>query len=80
MFLTDLLFSGSARVRFSESQKQAILAWGTALGAPDVPPLSTLKKVQASIGEMVRRPTEKVISGSGTVFYINDVGKAIAKV
>ncbi|KAK1221232.1 hypothetical protein PQX77_009237 [Marasmius sp. AFHP31] len=79
MFLTHVLFSGSARVRFSESQKQAVLAWGKALGAQDVPSISALKRAQESIEKMVGRPTEQVVSSSGTIFYINDVGKAIAK-
>ncbi|KAK1220278.1 hypothetical protein PQX77_016965 [Marasmius sp. AFHP31] len=79
MFLTQLLFSGSARVRFSESQKQAVLEWAKALGTQDVPTLSALKKAQESIEKMVGQPTEKVVSSLGTIFYINDVGKAIAR-
>ncbi|KAL0056975.1 hypothetical protein AAF712_016408, partial [Marasmius tenuissimus] len=79
MFLTQLLFSGSARIRFSEAQKEAVLAWAKALGAHNVPALSTLKKVQASIEDVVGDPTEKVVSSSGTVFYINNIAQAIAK-
>ncbi|KAJ8073264.1 hypothetical protein PM082_020136 [Marasmius tenuissimus] len=80
MFLTQLLFSGSSRLRFSETQKKAILEWAKCLGAPEVPALHTLKKVQKSIEGMVCSPTEKVVSSSGTVFYINEVARAIASV
>ena len=50
------------------------------MGTPDVPALGMVKRVQASIEEMVGNPTEKVVSSSGTVFYINDIARAIAKV
>ncbi|KAH9949290.1 hypothetical protein B0H21DRAFT_889914 [Amylocystis lapponica] len=78
MFLTDLLFS-SPRLRFSEQQKAAVLTWGKELGACDVPSLGAVKRCQEHIRDLVGNPTEKVESRSGTIFYINDVGKAIAK-
>ncbi|KAL0567444.1 hypothetical protein V5O48_014549 [Marasmius crinis-equi] len=79
MFLTHLLFNGNSRLRYSESQKKAILSWGKSLGAREVPALSALKRVQDKIQDMVASPTEKVVSSSGTVFYINEIGHAIAK-
>ncbi|KAH9943748.1 hypothetical protein B0H21DRAFT_823519 [Amylocystis lapponica] len=78
MFLTDLLFS-SPRLQFSEQQRTAVLTWGKELGAHNVPSLCTVKKCQECIKDLVRNPTEKVESHSGTVFYINNVGKTIAK-
>ncbi|KAL0568305.1 hypothetical protein V5O48_013685 [Marasmius crinis-equi] len=79
MFLTHLLFNGNARVPYSETQKKAIINWGKALGAKEVPVLSALKRVQTDVEEMVGSPTEKVVSSTGTVFYINEVAHAIAK-
>jgi len=79
MFTIHLLFT-SARLRFSEPQKCAILSWATELGAPNVPLLDALKRCQKDVEEVVGHPTAKVISPSGNIFYINDVGKAIAKV
>ena len=79
MFLTDLLFA-SPRLRFSEAQKSAILKWGKDLHAPDVPTLSGLKSVRQRIEGLVGDVTEKVTSVAGNIFYLNNVGKAIAKV
>jgi predicted DNA-binding transcriptional regulator YafY len=79
MFLTDFLFS-SPRLRFSESQKKAILSWAKDLKAPVVPSLSALKRSQNKIEELLEPATEKVTSASGNVFYMNDVAKAIAMV
>ncbi|KAK1230367.1 hypothetical protein PQX77_006549 [Marasmius sp. AFHP31] len=62
-----------------EEDKDEVLAWAKAIGAPNVPALNTLKKVQASIEGMIGDPTEKVVSGSGTIFYINNIAQAIAK-
>ncbi|KAL0569855.1 hypothetical protein V5O48_012107 [Marasmius crinis-equi] len=75
----DELDEPNTRMRYSESQKIAVLEWGKSLGARDVPSLHALKKVQRSIDNMVRSPTEKVVSSSGTVFYINEISQAIAK-
>ena len=48
--------------------------------APDVPTLSGLKSVRQQIEKLVGGVTEKVTSATGNIFYLNDVGKAIAKV
>lgn len=79
MFLTDTLFS-SPRLQFSEAQKIAVLQWARDMDAEDVPSLYALTACQKKIKMLVGDPTERVISKSGTIFYINDVGKAIAKV
>lgn len=78
-FLTHLLF-GSATLQFSEAQKRAILSWGKAMHAQDVPSMYSTKKVEDSILKLVGNPTEKVVSASGNVFYANQVHSAIAKV
>ncbi|KAH7903914.1 hypothetical protein BJ138DRAFT_1019864, partial [Hygrophoropsis aurantiaca] len=77
-FITHLLFT-SPRLRFSEAQKKAVLSWATSLGATGVPSLPSLQKTQDRIRDLIGNPTEKVTALSGNIFYINSVGKAIAK-
>ncbi len=79
MFLTSVLFS-SPRLQFSEAQKAAVLDWAKSMGSENVPSLWSMKKCQDRIRKLVGDPTERVVSKSGTIFYLNDVGKAIAKV
>ena len=79
MMKTDVLFS-SPTIRFSRSQKEAILAWGEAMGARNVPTLYGIEKFQAEALESVGDLTEKVCAGSGNVFYMNTIYHALAKV
>ena len=79
MFLTDILFS-SPRLRFSEAQKAAILDWAKELGAKQVPSMYAIKRCQDRIRRLVGTSTERVVSRSGTVFYLNDIGNGISKV
>ncbi|KAG8923117.1 hypothetical protein FRC02_011341 [Tulasnella sp. 418] len=78
MFLTDLLFN-SPRLRFSEAQKRAILSWAKQLHAKDVPTLGAVKQFQEHLRKTVGSPMEKSVSNDGDIFYLNDIGKAIAK-
>ncbi|KAI0631687.1 hypothetical protein C8Q77DRAFT_1030108, partial [Trametes polyzona] len=78
LFATHFLFS-SASLRFSEAQKLAVLNWGRALQAVDVPSLYAVKKVSDRIEKVVGNPTVKVVSACGNVFYLNQVHAAIAK-
>ncbi|KAF8840259.1 hypothetical protein BDN67DRAFT_880617, partial [Paxillus ammoniavirescens] len=77
-FITSLLF-GSARLPFSDIQKKAVHDWARELGVQDLPSLHALKKCQDEIEKCVGHPTEQVKSMNGNVFYINNIGKAIAK-
>jgi len=77
--MTSLLFS-SAWLPFSEAQKRAVLSWARDLGARDVPSLWAIKQSNERIHGLVGNPTCKVTSASGNIFYINDIGHAIAKV
>lgn len=77
--LTDALFS-APRLRFTRAQRRAILAWGKKLGAPGVPTLDQLTRTQARILDDVGNPTRRKLSSSGSVFYLNDIGRAIAMV
>jgi len=78
-FTTHLLFS-SLHLRFSEAQKKSILQWATGLGAKGVPSLYSLRKTQERIKALLGDPTEKVVTNSGNIFYLNSVSNAIAKV
>ncbi|KAG1833932.1 hypothetical protein EV424DRAFT_1310764 [Suillus variegatus] len=77
-YITALLFS-SPRLPFSEAQKKAVLSWAKELGAHDVPSLYALNQLQESVRMLVSNPTEKITAHLGNIFYLNDVGKAIAK-
>ncbi|KAF7974716.1 hypothetical protein HWV62_11375 [Athelia sp. TMB] len=77
LFLTDLLFN-SPRLRFSRAQQQAILLWARELGA-DVPSYDRLRKCQAVLKEVTGDPTTRQESGRGNVWYLNEIGDAIAK-
>ncbi|KAG1735638.1 uncharacterized protein EDB91DRAFT_1250472 [Suillus paluster] len=77
-YITALLFS-SPRLPFSEAQKKAVLSWARELGACDVPSLYALNRVQESVRTLVGNPTEKITARSGNIFYLNNVGKAVAK-
>ena len=79
MFTTHLLFN-APRLRFSKAQKTAVLKWGKDLHAVGVPSLGGLKKCQDRIESLIGHPTTKATSSSGDVFYLNDIGSAIAKV
>ncbi|ESK85028.1 hypothetical protein Moror_15721, partial [Moniliophthora roreri MCA 2997] len=77
MFLTHLLFL-APWLWFSEAQKKAMLKWGKELGASDVPTLYGLNTCTEKIEELLGQPIKQVTTGSGNVFFINDVAKAIA--
>jgi len=70
----------SARLPFSDAQKKAVLSWAKELGARDIPSLRTIKQSNERICKLVGNPMCKVTSASGNIFYINDIGHAIAKV
>lgn len=78
LFLTDLLFN-SPRLRFSRAQQKAILHWAKELGA-DVPSYDRLHKCQAALKVVTGDPTSRQESGRGNVWYLNEIGDAIAKV
>ncbi|OJT07070.1 hypothetical protein TRAPUB_2102 [Trametes pubescens] len=78
MLKTDILFS-SPTIRFSRSQKEAILAWGKEMGAREVPSLYGLDKFQLDALESVGDPTEKIHASSGNVFYMNSIYQALAR-
>ncbi|KIJ12442.1 hypothetical protein PAXINDRAFT_14766 [Paxillus involutus ATCC 200175] len=67
-FVTHLLFS-SPRLRFSQAQKNAVLAWARELGAPEVPSL---------YAKLLGDPMEQVKMVSGNTFYLNTISKAVA--
>lgn len=78
LFLTDLLFN-SPRLRFSRAQQKSILLWASELGA-NVPSYDRLRKCQTTLKEATGDPTSRQESGRGNVWYLNEIGDAIAKV
>jgi len=70
----------SARLPFSDAQKQAVLNWVKELGAKDVPSLYAVKKCQERIESAFGAPTHMFESQTGNIFYLNDVAKAVAMV
>ncbi|KAI0699477.1 hypothetical protein BC835DRAFT_1267834, partial [Cytidiella melzeri] len=79
LVLTDLLLT-SLCLRFSDAQISAMLRWAKALHARDVPTLYAIKKMCQDLHRLVGDPTKKVVSPSSNIFYINDIGAAVAKV
>ncbi|EIW79704.1 hypothetical protein CONPUDRAFT_155099 [Coniophora puteana RWD-64-598 SS2] len=77
-FITSLLFS-SPRMPFSAAQKSAVLSWAKELGAPHVPSLYSINKLQDFLAELVGNPTQWKTTKSGDIFYLNNVAEAIAK-
>ncbi|CDO77550.1 hypothetical protein BN946_scf184912.g49 [Trametes cinnabarina] len=78
MMKTDILFSSSS-LRFSRSQKEAILSWGKDLGAREVPSLYKLDRFERDALEAIGDPTIKVKAASGNVFYMNSIRHALAR-
>ena len=78
-FATHLLFS-SPRLRFSQAQQRAVLAWAKTLGATNVPSMYALEKMRSRISMILEDPTERFDTPSGNTFYLNAISKAIALV
>ncbi|KAI0685875.1 hypothetical protein BC835DRAFT_1218160, partial [Cytidiella melzeri] len=78
LFLTNLLLTSSC-LCFSDAQIGTMLRWAKALHARDVPTLYAIKKMCQDLRRLVGDPTKKVVSPSGNIFYINDIGAAVAK-
>lgn len=76
---TDILFS-SPRLRFSRSQQEAVLAWGKALGAQQVPSLYSLEKFRDESLKALGDPTITLETVSGNIMSINDPACLLAKV
>ncbi|OSC96545.1 hypothetical protein PYCCODRAFT_1429041 [Trametes coccinea BRFM310] len=68
----------SMKRRYGSPSCRSMSYWARAMGTSDVPTLYGLEKV--SVEELVGKPTVKVVSASGNVFYMTQVHSAIAKV
>lgn len=79
MFLTDMLFN-SPRMKFSQAQQKAVLAWGKELHAEDVPSHKMFCAAQKDLLSALGDPTGRQESSRGNVYYLNDIGASIAKV
>lgn len=56
-----------------------MLSWAKELGA-EVPVYNTLRATQEGLLKELGDPTRREQSGRGNVFYLNEIGDAIAKV
>jgi len=56
-----------------------MLTWARELGA-SVPSYNQYRQVHASICEQVRKPPQRQTTGDGNIWYLNEIGDAIAKV
>ena len=79
MFLTDILFD-SSHLRFSVKQKKAVLEWVSDLSTKEVPMLHANKTVQKRLNKTLGNPSKEKLSRRGNVYFINNIGTAIAKV
>lgn len=79
MYVTMLLFS-SPRLRFSTALERATLGWAKIMGTKDVPSPYAVKKERQRLKTLLGNPTIKQVSGTGDVYYMNDIGSALAKV
>jgi hypothetical protein len=75
----DIMFN-SPRIRFSRPQKEATLEFARLLGAPYVPSLHAYKEYRHVLKKAMGAPTRKYSSSLGNIFYLNDIGEALAKV
>lgn len=79
MYVTMLLFN-SPRLRFSAALERATLGWAKIMGVKDVPSPYALKKERERLKELVGNPTLRQVSGTGDVYFLNDIAAALAKV
>ncbi len=61
-------------------QKDTILQQGKPINAHNVASKYALGKVVEQIRDFVGNPTQKVVSLSGNIFYINYIAHTVAKV
>ncbi|KAF7293432.1 FAD-binding-3 domain-containing protein [Mycena indigotica] len=76
--LLDLM-DNLPRCRFSSAQMSVILQFARALGAPDIPTLKGLRKMQQLLQKTVSSEPQRVQSSMGNVFYINDIRATISR-
>lgn len=79
MFLLDTLDS-MPRLRVSDALMKVFLWVLKESGAPDVPSLGQLRKVQATLCDSSGVSSELHTSAHGNVFYMNDIRSIVSKV
>ena len=67
-------------MRFSVAQKSTVLKWAKDLGAQEVPKLYALETLQKELNENMGVPKKEKMSRRGNIYFINDIGAAVAKV
>ncbi|KAJ7208195.1 hypothetical protein GGX14DRAFT_365577 [Mycena pura] len=67
------------RCRFTNMQMSLVLRFAKALGAPNVPTLKGLRKMQRELQSACFKEPLKVKSFLGNIFYVNDIRDTIAR-
>ncbi|KAF7334363.1 hypothetical protein MSAN_02375700 [Mycena sanguinolenta] len=67
------------RARFSSTQMSMIIHFAKQLGAPDVPSLKALRKMQQTLQSTCGNKPVKITSQFGNVFYMNDIRETLAR-
>lgn len=78
MFLLDMLDS-MPHLQVSDGLMKIFLWVLKESGAPDVPSLSQLQNVQATLRDLFGVPSDLHKSAHSNVFYMNDIRSIIAK-
>ena len=79
MFLLDTLDS-MPRLRVSDALMKIFLWVLKESGAPDVPSLGQLRRVQTTLRDSSGVPSDLHTSAQGNIFYMNDIRSIVAKV
>ncbi|KAJ7729682.1 hypothetical protein DFH07DRAFT_994762, partial [Mycena maculata] len=67
------------RCRFTSAQMALVIHFAKQIGAPDVPSLKGLRKIQQSLQSSCGNKPVKSKSYAGNVFYMNDIRETLAR-
>ncbi|KAJ7189318.1 hypothetical protein GGX14DRAFT_580795 [Mycena pura] len=67
------------RCRFTNAQLSVVLHFAKSLGAPNVPTLKGLRKIQQDLQFRCATEPVKITSSLGNIFYVNDIRDTIAR-
>ncbi|KAJ7185109.1 hypothetical protein GGX14DRAFT_538239 [Mycena pura] len=76
--LLDIL-DNLPRCRFTGAQLSLVIHFAKSLGAPNVPSLKSLRRVQKSLQDKCSQPPLQINSAMGNIFFMNDLRQSIAR-
>ncbi|KAF8599821.1 hypothetical protein BDV93DRAFT_448715 [Ceratobasidium sp. AG-I] len=76
MYLADII-TNSQRVQFSRRHLEILLEYARQTGGKDIPTVSALKKAQKAIKSRIGDSTQRKVSASGTVYYLNTISNSL---